>query len=111
MTPREQADLKARVGRRIGLEGSVARWFGEDDWRCRHETNDDSGPCYQTFDPPKNPADERLIWEWLERKPLHVSWYYDGYEHWFLLENMQRIPDPDRVTALMLAVDNLPEDV
>ena len=86
----------------------------------RVKATDDGGIAIR-FDPVTNPADERLLWEWAERKGLSTTLRLnsDGRFGCTVVKFLQglnvtavgRGNSQSRVTALMLAVDALPEDV
>lgn len=110
MTPRERAKLYARIARRIGAhsasathEGREAHWTACVRW----------GPAasFYTFDPVANPADERRVRECLRSKLINVAEQHSesGCVCTVSCYDWGTGVDPCRITALLLAIDALPE--
>lgn len=107
---REEAERLARVARRIGHpQCTVVTGHGEPfaGWER---------PCtgWIAFDPITNPADERLLWDWLETQPEYEAGYdKDGRGVEYTLSvpaGIGRGFDTEcRVTALLMAIDALPD--
>lgn len=121
MTPRERAELYARVARRIGLSNVqiVAGVVMHDIPKLPLFNESDIGRMAVPFDPVTNPADERRCIEWVFAQP-ELNLYWNTQTSGVVICDLERRgppmqtaeeygEDPCRVTALLLAIATLPE--
>lgn len=118
----DKAELFAQVARRIGLKrvqidhdnGLVIYWDESFNVNRARRWGDPTG--WEEFDPITNPADERLIWDWLLTAGVDVAFEYVASESepTLICCTVKRYDwgtgsDPCRVTALCQAIAALPE--
>lgn len=109
---REQAEMWARVARRIGLScAMVTRSHpvsAPDVYACLL-----TGKAERYFNPPANPADERMLWDWLDEQGIGASWYWAEGQCYMLLDGVpipKEAVESCRITALGRAIDALPQE-
>ena len=110
---KEEAEMWADVARRLGLEDVyVEDEHGEGEVSTdatvyyTHEFAVGDGSTdrdWRDFDPPNNPADERMLWTFLEGDMEHFNYCV------MIMADEVCLNDQPRVTALGLAVQGLPE--
>ena len=113
---KQDAEMWCRVARRIGLEQvSIGPWTEK--WHVLyHEPEAMTGEERRVFNPPANPADERMLWDHLDKTDWSVSVVRHKGDVWDAFvyaddDNHGRARHPDRVSALIAAIDALPEGV
>ncbi len=113
----QDAQMWADVAKRIGLNGvHVALWNkATNAWHVLYTVPEweGTGDGTHVFNPPDNPADERMLWDWLEaRTPMEIDlsrWETNGEWYVSVEEMVGCKSDPCRVTALGRAIAGLPE--
>ena len=103
---KQQAELTARVARRIGL-GAPLAIENKKGWRVLYR----HGPDYiREFEPVTKPADRARVWDWVESEGLTVTLkLIRGVYYCTICPALARPCSASRVTALLMAIDALPE--
>ena len=105
---KQDAELTARVARRIGAYTDCVQEHG-DGWAAIVTWSKDGG--FHVFDPTANPADERRVWDWLTRERMDVAFESTRDRIVCTVKYIEwgTGVSPCRVTALLKAIDALPE--
>ena len=110
---KDDAAMWAAVALRIGAYSATVSEMFDGAISCCVTWSKDGG--FHNFDPPNNPADERMLWEWLVGKRYEVEFYIadEDPDKWCVFVDWPGAAcsgvNPCRVTALGRAIYALPE--